>query len=143
MNDQTDPADKTAFDADAYNATQSVVRRRLSIVEKSQEELKKLKEMLTSMLSNDEKYLEADAQVQEVQIKKKDEKARITGTTEAQNLLSKIKDLQIEIKENKRLLSEELMEYYKTAGVTEIEDEEGNVQEFEIVVKLKKKRTGS
>ena len=117
-----------------------VVRRRLSILGKSEEELKVQKEMLSSLFENDPGYQEADAEVKEISKKKLDAKARISKTPQAQTLAAKIKELSDEIKDNKEMLSDELMQYYQTAGVTEIEDSDGNIQEFEIKVKLKGKR---
>ncbi len=131
---------KEAFDINSYNAVLEVVRRRLSILSKSEEEIKVQKEMLSSLFENDPGYQEADAQVKEISKKKLDAKARIGKTPQAQTLAAKIKELSDEIKNNKEMLSDELMQYYQTAGVTEIEDSDGNIQEFEIKVKLKGKR---
>ena len=132
--------EKPAFDITAYNATLEVVRRRLSLLQKADEELKLQKEMFENLLINDPQYQEAEAAVKEVTKKKTDQKARIAKTPAAQGILSKIKSLSDDIKDNKQMLSSELMQYYQTAGVTEIEDSEGNVQEFEITIKLKGKR---
>ena len=135
------PVSPATFDPLAYEATLSMVRKRLVIIEKSTEELSKLKEMLESPYLNDPAYQVAEAAVKEVQLKKKEVQNKLVKTPQVLNVMSKIKELKDEIRENKESLSDELMQYYQTAGVTEIEDEDGNVQEFEIVVKLKKKRS--
>lgn len=128
------------FDINAFNATLEVVRRRIGVIETSKAELKKLKEMHNDMFVNDASYNEADKVVKDVLKKRKDIEAHLNQQPGAQDVLGKMKDLKEQIKDNEESLSQELMEYYKTAGVTEIEDADGNVQEFAIVIKLKGKK---
>ncbi len=134
------PVNSQAFDINAYNATLEIVRRRLSILEKSKVEMKKLKEMHNDLFVNNESYNTADKVVKDAMKKRKDVAAQLSKQPSAIELNGKIKDLKEQIKENQDSLSQELMEYYRTAGVTEIETEDGSVQEFEIVIKLKGKK---
>ena len=129
-----------AFDINAYNATLEIVRRRISILEKAKVELKKLKEMHDDMLINDPGFNKADEALKELAKKKKDIQSQLDKQPAAVEVNTKLKDIKEQIKSNEEALSQELMEYYKTSGVTEIEDADGNVQEFTIVVKLKAKR---
>lgn len=128
------------FDINSYNATLEVVRRRLTILEKARVEMKKLKDMQNDYFANSEPYVEADKVVKDAMKKKKDVTAQLSKHPAAVELNGKLKDLKEQIKENEETLSQELMEYYKTAGVMEIETENGDVQEFTIVVKLKGKK---
>lgn len=128
------------FDINAFNATLEIVRRRILLIEQAQKELKKLKEMYNDIFANDASYNEADKVVKEAMKKRKDVQAQLAKQPAAQQTLGKIKDLKDQLKDNQESLSQELMEYYKTSGVTEIEDAQGNVQEFQIVVKLKPKK---
>lgn len=134
------PQAAQGFDINAYNATLEIVRRRLSILEKAKAEMKKLKEMQTDIFVNDEAYNAADKVVKDAMKKRKDVQAQLSKQPAAVELNGKIKDLKVQIKENQDSLSQELIEYYKTAGVTEIETEDGSIQEFEIVIKLKSKK---
>lgn len=129
-----------AFDINAYNATLEVVRRRLTILEKAREEIKKLSEMYNDTFLNDGFYVDADKVVKEALKRKKDIKSKLAKQPQAAQLNGKITDLKDQIKMNEESLSAELMEYYRTSGVTEIETEDGDVQEFTIVVKLKGKK---
>lgn len=129
-----------AFDINAYNATLDVVRRRLGILEKAKEEARKLNEMFNDTFSNDPMYNDADHVVKEALKRKKDIKTQLSKQPQVSQLNGKLHDLREQIKENEDALSSELMEYYRTSGVTEIEDADGNVQEFAIVVKLKGKK---
>ena len=129
-----------AFDINAYNATLEIVRHRLTLLEKARAEMKTLNEMYNDIFTNDDGYNEADKVVKEALKKKKDVKAQLAKQAAAVETYGKIKDLKAQIKDNEEALSQELMEYYKTSGVTEIETEDGDVQEFKIVVKLKAKK---
>lgn len=135
-----DTAGTPAFDINAYNATLEIVRRRITLIEGAKTELKKLKEMHQDFFVNDATYQEADKVVKEAMKKRKDIQAQLGRQPAAHETMAKIKDLKEQIKSNQESLSQELMEYYRTAGVTEIEDADGNVQEFQIVVKLKPKK---
>jgi len=140
MQSATTNAQAPAFDINAYNATLEIVRRRLTILGKTQEELKKLNEMYNDIFNNDGFYVDADKVVKDALKRKKEVKAQLAKQPQAMELNGKIKDLKDQIKMNQESLSAELMEYYKTSGVTEIETEDGDVQEFKIVVKLKAKK---
>lgn len=140
VNDKQDAPESPAFDIDAYNATLEMVRRRITLINGAKAELKKLKEMYTDVFVNDPGYQEADAVVKEAMKKRKDSQAKLSRQPAVQDAAGKMKDIKEQIKSNEESLSHELMEYYRTAGVTEIEDADGNVQEFDIVIKLKPKK---
>lgn len=133
------PPAPTAFDINAYNATLEVVRRRLVIIEKSKEEFKKLKEMHDDAFTNDATYNAADKIVKEATNKRKEIMTQLSKQPGVAETIGKMRDLKDQIKSNEESLADELMEYYRTAGVTEIEDENGNVQEFVISIRLKPK----
>jgi hypothetical protein len=128
-----------AFDINAYNATLEIVRRRLTIIEKAKEELKQFKEMHDDALGNDPLYKKADDLVKEATQKRKDIQTELSKQPAIAEVVGKVKDLKEQMRSNQESLAEELMEYYRTAGVTEIEDENGNVQEFIISIRLKPK----
>ncbi|KKS84457.1 MAG: hypothetical protein UV59_C0019G0032 [Candidatus Gottesmanbacteria bacterium GW2011_GWA1_43_11] len=129
----------TAFDITAYNATLETVRRRMTIIEKSKEEFKQLKEMHDSALMNNTVYVEADKAVKDTTNKRKLVANQLIKQPGMAETIGKMKTIKEQIKENEESLANELMEYYRTAGVTEIEDENGQVQEFVISIRLKPK----
>ncbi len=128
-----------AFDINAYNATLEVVRRRLTIIEKAKAELKQLREMHEDALRNDPLYSKADQIVKDATNKRKEIAAQLSKQPALAEANGKMKDMKEQLKSNEESLADELMEYYRTAGVTEIEDENGTVQEFVISIKLKPK----
>jgi hypothetical protein len=117
-----------------------MVRRRITLIEGAKKELQKLKEMYNDVFVNDAAYQDAEHEVKEATKKKKDVQAKISRQQAVADAASKMKEVKDQIKANEETLSQELMEYYRTAGVTEIEDADGNVQEFDIVIKLKPKK---
>lgn len=137
---QATTASPTAFDINAYNAVIEVIRRRLSIIAQTQEELKKLKEMHDTVLLNEPTYVAVEETVKDAQAKKKGIIDQINKLPNVASIHGKMRDIKDQLKGHAESLVTELMEYYRTAGVTEIEDEQGNVQEFKISIKLKPKR---
>lgn len=133
------PVAPTSFDINAYNATLEIVRRRLTIIEKSREELKKLKEMYTDAFLNNELFVKADKLVKEATQKRKEIQAELSKQPAVAQVAGKLKDVKEQVKSEEVSLGDDLMEYYKTAGVMEIEDADGNVREFQITIKLKPK----
>ncbi len=128
-----------AFDINAYNATLEIVRRRLAIIEKAAEELKKYKEMHDDAFANDPTFAAADKIVKDATNKRKEIMAMLAKQPALAEVMGKVKDLKETIKSNQESLTQELMEYYRTAGVMEIEDADGNVQEFVFTIRLKPK----
>ena len=133
------PSQAQTFDINAYNATLDVVRRRLTVIESSKTELRKLKEMYNDAFLNDELYVKADKIVKEATQKRKDIQNELAKQPAIADIAGKLKDLKEQIKSEEVSLADELMEYYKTAGVMEIEDADGNVREFQISIRLKPK----
>lgn len=139
QNSSTQPGQSPSFDINAYNATLDVVRRRLTVIESSKTELRKLKEMYNDSFLNDELYVKADKIVKEATQKRKEIQNQLAQQPAIADIAGKLKDLKEQIKSEEVSLADELMEYYKTAGVMEIEDADGNVREFQISIKLKPK----
>ena len=133
------PGQAQTFDINAYNATLEVVRRRLTVIENAKVELRKLKEMHNDAFLNDELYVKADKIVKEATQKRKDIQNELAKQPAIADIAGKLKDLKEQIKSEEVSLADELMEYYKTAGVMEIEDADGNVREFQISIRLKPK----
>ncbi len=129
----------SAFDIDAYNATLEIARRRIGIINKSKLELKKLKEMHNDAFNNEPTFVTADKEVKDTANKRKGIVTQLSKQPATAELIGKIRDLKEQIKSNEESLASELIEYYKTSGVTEIEDENGQVQEFVISIRLKPK----
>lgn len=109
-------------------------------LENNRTELKKLREMLDSALTNDPTYKNhADEAKAAIKIKSATRQEILKNNSLAEIVL-KIKDLTAEIKEKDAALSDYLREYQRQTGSDEIEAANGEVQEIVYVARLVKKR---
>ena len=118
---------------------ESLVKSHISQIDKLNEELKKLKEMLDDILANDSTYQEHLENAKEAAKVKTATKNQILKRPQAADLNEKIKSLKSQIKENQSSLSDYLQEYARLSGVNEIEGDDGEVREIVYTAKLVKK----
>lgn len=107
--------------------------------QKLDEELKKNKEMLDDIFSNDPTYQEHAEKAKEAAKVKSNTKKEILKRSQAAELDAKVKSLKSQIKENQASLSDYLQEFARMSGVNEIEGEDGEVREIVYTAKLIKK----
>ena len=118
---------------------EGLIRNHLSAIRKLQEELTKQKEMLDDILANDPTYQEHLNAANEAAKTKTATKAQVLKQPQAADLDKKIKDIKVEMKENQGSLSDYLSEYSRLSGLTEIEDDEGNMMQISFSAKLIKR----
>jgi len=113
-----------------------VIQKRLKILDDLLRELTKLKGDLEDALMDDPNYgkmLEEDKENKKV---KKEKKERIMSTATIKGYQEEIREKMQEIKENREILSQELVDYYKENGTLEIIDADGNVKRMKFSVRL-------
>lgn len=120
---------------------ESLIRENLSRIDSLSEEANKHKEMIDSVLLNDEVYKEHEEQAKTAQKTKAFTKSEILKRPDVANIALKHKELKQEIKEIKESMSSYLSEYERLSGSREIEDSKGAVMEIVYVAKLIKKRS--
>ena len=103
------------------------------------EELKKLKEMLSDMFSNDSTYQEHDKAVKEATKIRTKTKLELLKQPAAGQLNNKIKELSSDLKDLQNALSDYLREYQRLSGSNEIEGDDGEVREIVYVARLVKR----
>jgi hypothetical protein len=118
---------------------EGLIKNHLSSLRKLQEELTKQKEMLDDILANDPTYQEHLNAANEAAKTKTATKAQVLKQPQAADLDKKIKDIKVEMKENSGSLSDYLSEYSRLSGLTEIEDDEGNMMQISFSAKLIKR----
>lgn len=118
---------------------ESMIKTNMAAIDKLQIEVKKHKEMLDDIFSNDPTFKEHDEKAKEAAKVKQGTKAQILKRPEAAQLNQKIKELKSQLKENQASLSDYLQEYARMAGVNEIEGEDGEVREIVYTAKLIRK----
>lgn len=114
------------------------IQKRIQKINEYKDENKKTKELLDNELKNSDMYQEALKKTKEANSYKKQIKDKIFERPENDKLLWKIKENLEEVKIQKEILAQELVEYYQHNKTNEINDIEGNKFRFEISVNLKK-----
>ena len=120
---------------------EDLIRRHLGMLTKLDEEHNKHKEMLEDIFNSDETYKAHNEKVKEANKVKSQTKLEILKKPEAAGLAAKVKDLKTQIKETQGVISEYLQEYQKLSGISEIEDEQGDIREIIYTAKLIKKNS--
>lgn len=119
---------------------EQTIIKRLSILRELEQDLSILKEQYDDAVNNDPEYQRAQDEMEDLktQIREKNTtvKEKVLEKTSYKNLREDIKEKKDEIKNHKEILSHELVEYYKDTGVTEIEDDLGDVKKMKFNVKL-------
>lgn len=116
--------------------TTSVIQKRLKILDDLLKELNKLKDDLDGALQDDPNYGKFLEEREETKKDHKEKKGRIMATGVVKGYQVEIKEKIQEIKENREILSQELVDYYRENGTLEIVDANGNVKRMKFSVKL-------
>ncbi|MDD3688195.1 MAG: hypothetical protein PHE56_15715 [Bacteroidales bacterium] len=114
------------------------IQKRIQKINEYKDENKKTKELLDAALDGSEIYQEVNKKSKSVAQEKRQVKEKIFESPENDKLVWKIKENQEEIKIQKEILAQELVDYMKKNNTNEISDIEGNKMRFEISVSLKK-----
>ena len=111
--------------AELLGNLESSIKEHIVSVDKSKTELKKLKEMLSDMFTNDSTYQLHDAAVKDATKIRTKTKSELLKQPAAADLNAKVKELSAEIKDFQNALSDYLREYQRLSGSNEIEGDDG------------------
>lgn len=118
---------------------EALIKRYISNIEITHQELKTQKEMFDSAFENDETYREHNRLAKEAAKVKSATRQQILKQPTVAALDEKIKDMKLQILEMENALSDYLQQYQKQTGATSIEGDDGEVREIVSVVKLVKR----
>ncbi|MFH0750053.1 MAG: hypothetical protein V1917_04055 [Candidatus Gottesmanbacteria bacterium] len=118
---------------------ESSIKEHIASIDKSKQELKKLKEMLADTYRNDSTYQEHDATVKEATKIRSKTKSELLKQPAVADLSAKVKELSGELRDYQAALSDYLREYMRLSGSNEIEGDDGEVREIVYVAKLIKR----
>ena len=118
---------------------ESLIKSHISGIDTRRQELKKMREMLSSALTNDETYRLHEEKAKEANKLKAATRAQIMKQPANASLADKVKHLAAELKDMDGALSDYLREYERMSGSNEIEGDDGEVREIVYVAKLVKK----
>jgi len=125
--------------AELLGNLESSIKEHIASIDTSKTELKKLKEMLSDMFSNDSTYQEHDKAVKEATKIRTKTKLELLKQPAAAQLNNKIKELSSDLKDLQNALSDYLREYQRLSGSNEIEGDDGEVREIVYVARLVKR----
>jgi DNA repair ATPase RecN len=114
----------------------SMIAKRLKIIEELTDELNVLKEMYESALENDPAFQEVQEIEEKAKTEIKQKKSLVTSNTEYIRLAEQVKEKRTEIAEAKDALAQELADFYREQGTLEIEDHNGNIKKIKFSAKL-------
>ncbi len=118
---------------------EQLIKTHIANIDKGKAELKKQREMLSSVLDNDETYRLHNEEAKKAAKTRAQTKFQIMQQPQNKQLADKIRTTAAEIKEQDGALSDYLREYQRMSGSSEIETDDGEVREIVYVAKLVKK----
>ncbi|MFA6981990.1 MAG: hypothetical protein WC243_03140 [Patescibacteria group bacterium] len=116
--------------------TKEMIIKRLEIIADLKRDLNSLKENYDDALDNNPVYQEVQEEEQKLKSETRVKKEKVLETPTYKAMSDKLKDIRREIKEHGEVLSQDLVDYYKESGETEIEDNEGNKKRLKFSVTL-------
>jgi len=116
------------------------IKKRIEIIDKINDDVKKAKEMLKSALDNDSAYQQAAEENKVAASKKKQMRDEVYNLPEHRKVVEQIKDSNEEIGALKEILAEELIEYRQASKTESIQDKDGQTRYFKLSCKLVNKQ---
>jgi hypothetical protein len=136
---ESKPGETPTGDAAMIIELETIIKNNISTIARSKVELKRIKEMFESALTNDSTYRDAVEKVKEATKAKGKAKLAVMENPQTKQLNEKIKDAAQEIKDASLGISEYLREYQRLSGATEITTDDGETLEIVTEAKLVKK----
>lgn len=118
---------------------ENLIKNHDASIDKIKVELKKHREMLTDVLANDPTYKQHDDKAKEAAKVRNMTRGQILKRPDCQDLVTKIKGMQTDLKELTGALSDYLREYARMSGTNEIQGNDGETREIVYTARLVKK----
>ncbi|MFA5927300.1 MAG: hypothetical protein WCT32_04415 [Patescibacteria group bacterium] len=116
------------------------IQKRLTQIDQLEQQNRASREMLKSELESDPVYVQAVEETRASNVKKKQIKDAILGRGPNEKLVTEIKENLEEITTLKEILSAELVQVWEESKQEEIEDQNGALRKFKLMVKLLPKK---
>jgi len=134
----TTPSSHGSSDAMALLDLERTIKTYHQSIIMKQQELKKMKEMITDTLEGDQVYSEHETMVNDAKQVLKATRDQLMGVGSVVSTLEEMKELSSEMKELKTHLSEQLMRYYDSANANSITMDDGETYMIQAQAKLVK-----
>lgn len=115
------------------------IKEHIAQIDKLQEELRPVKEMLQTYLDNDPTYREHSEIVKKATQVKSATKKQLMSTPNAKELNEKITMMKQDMKDAQEALSYYLREYQRLTGANEFEGDDGELRQIVYIAKLVRK----
>lgn len=125
--------------SDILKELENMIQTLVSSIDREKEELKNVREMISSYLVGDPTYQEHEKQAKEAAKKRNATKLTLLTSASGSPLVTKLKDLRAHLKDQQNSLSEYLREFHRISGSNEITDAQGDVREIVYVARLVKR----
>lgn len=125
--------------ADIVLNMESMIKNHITSIDRLKMEAEKNQGLLDGIFDNDPTYQKHSELAKEAGRVKSATKQQILKQPQAAELFEKVKNLKSEAKDLQAALSDYLREYQRMSGLTEIEDNDGEVREIVYTAKLVKK----
>lgn len=112
------------------------ISKRISLVEKLRHEQQTSKDMLDDALINDDEYRKLQMQVDTLKEDLAAKKSEILARESNEAVVVKHKEIGRDLKEEREVLAEELVEYYRQTQATEIESADGKKMKLKFSARL-------
>lgn len=132
-------SDTTINPVDDLKNIENLINTNIAKIDKLQDDIKPVKEMLESLLDADLEYAELDQKAKEAAKAKTMKKKELVDTTNGRELNEKLKTLKVELREAKEALSSYLQTYQQKTGFSEYEGPDGELRQIIFVAKLVRK----
>jgi len=116
--------------------SQDTIKKRLKIISDLQEEVNKMRSAYNESLEDNPTYQEIQKVEERFKEETKDKKQKVRLSPTIMAMDNDLKDLRKQIRENKEVLSAELLEHYKETGSLEVTDTDGTVKRIVFSAKL-------
>jgi L-lactate utilization protein LutB len=113
-----------------------VITKRLKIISDLQEELNGIHTAFQEAMEDDPAYQKLQEEMATFRESSKEKKTKVTSNATLKSMADQMRELKLEINENKDVLAQELADYYKESGSLEIVDSEGQVKRIVFSAKL-------
>lgn len=112
------------------------IQNRIKMIEDLEKENRIFKELVNSELESDEEFIESSKVAKEKSLERKRAKDKVLSKEGMQKTLSDMKANQEEIVTLREILSAELVDFYEKNKIDEIQDANGVLRKFKLLVKL-------
>ncbi len=117
----------------------NLINANLAEIQNLEKEMSKHKEMVDSVLSNDETYIKHAEAAKEASRIKGNTKKEIFKRGDVKHVVEKLTELKDNISATKEELSNYIQEYASASGQNYFEAEDGTIQEIVYIARLRKK----